>query len=511
MSEKLSFRQTLLSFTLIGLALAPWFFLQFNLRIPADVTFLFSASKMLFEGKSMSEFFYDNNPPMSFFIYYPAILLEKIGLAAHSAIQSYVIGFLFLSTVLSYHLLRQWKSLELTPLFIFLSAYIFTTTLTTYPGFGQKDHLIAIAIIPFILMQLSITYRHRPPKYLQEIVCILYSPFILLKPHFGIIPCALILHRIHKEKSLKAILKPDFIILSLATVAYIVSAYLITPDFFTEILPSSMSYYVGRDIGITIHQKAIAFSLLSIFILIMTVASEAQDANLKKLATAFSTLALLSVIPFWVQHKGFSIHLYPSFCLVSISACWTIYLLTKEKFPIFFKNPYASIIIVSICFYLVTSTGVKIMTKDEYKNSSLCLLLEDKAGNQPFFMETYTTNIVGTASFYCGNAFASRFPSLWFIAFYNELSQSQKAEILQKYGEMIAQDFERHEPKLVGFVKHSDPDTSLRTWLQKHESFSAQWKHYEYNTTYTLSQDEYTDFLFHKAIQNVEYDIYLRK
>src|SRR5690606_10178258 len=114
------------------------------------------------------------------------------------------------------------------------------------PGifFAERDHLIALGLFPLLLTQFAIGEGYRTGKAALYISLIFGSVAVLMKPHYGLLPAFMILRRIIKDKSLKAILKPDTIILCTATLAYAAICFLFFKEYVTQQLPDIWRFYV---------------------------------------------------------------------------------------------------------------------------------------------------------------------------------------------------------------------------------------------------------------------------
>ncbi len=487
-------------FAFIFIALTPWFIIQLYTRIPSDASFLYLGAEMLMQGKTMSEYFYDNNPPMSFLIYAPAALIHALGISKHLAIQIYVMSFSAISVFFTYYYLSKYKALDLAALFLIISSYLGAITLLSYAEYGQKDHLIAIALVPFILMQLSITNNHKVPRAMTWLSILLYVPFILVKPHFGLLPVALIMQRIYLSKKIQ--INDDFIGLAIAVITYLSFIFLFTPDYISEILPASLLYYLGNLAVESFTKTAAAISLLAVALLTMSKFSE-NIPDTKYLCFTFAWLAALSVIAFLVQGKGFTVHVMPVITLMSITAG----LLIRP----YIKKPFTSIFTILTLFYIIFSFTNHMPTKSEYEKMSLTTLLKEKAGDSPFFMEIYSTNIIWTQALYSPNQIASRFPSLWVLASFDKLTKQEQEYTWNKYGNIIARDIERSEPKMIALVKQGNPDTGLLAFFKNHEEFQKQWENYKYDSEYVMSKHEYSDLFARVGVEKIDYNIYVRQ
>ena len=222
-----------------------WLVLLFQIRIGADVAWLTQAAEHFLRGQSMVEYFFETNPPLSVLIYLPVALLKQLGLSSWTALNIFVLTLTVFSFFSSRYFLRFW---DIPPIIksLFLLGFFFVVTCLSSFDYGQRDHMLAIMLLPFVLGQLSITFGHKPNSPFRLLTFILVSPFILIKPHYGLIPTAVLVHRLIKTRSLKLVLDSDFIVLALATLSYIAVVLLVFPDFVSVILPAAMDLYASE-------------------------------------------------------------------------------------------------------------------------------------------------------------------------------------------------------------------------------------------------------------------------
>lgn len=238
-------RHTLLFFGGLILALLPWLILQTHIRIPSDAAWLIQAAEHFWQGQKLSEYYFDTNPPMCFLVYLPVVWLEKLtGMATWNALIAYTLFLNAVSIGFSAYFLRLWPVAPLQR-YIILFAFTLATTLFLLNGYGQKDHLIAIGLLPFCLAQLAITYKHNVNRALIWLALIAFIPFLLIKPHYGLLPTALLLQRLWKDRSLKIVLHADFLVLTGGVLTYAALIWVYFQDFIETVLPLSLNIYVA--------------------------------------------------------------------------------------------------------------------------------------------------------------------------------------------------------------------------------------------------------------------------
>lgn len=182
---------------------------------------------------------------MCFLVYLPVVWLEKLtGMATWNALIAYTLFLNAVSIGFSAYFLRLWPVAPLQR-YIILFAFTLATTLFLLNGYGQKDHLIAIGLLPFCLAQLAITYKHNVNRALIWLALIAFIPFLLIKPHYGLLPTALLLQRLWKDRSLKIVLHADFLVLTGGVLTYAALIWVYFQDFIETVLPLSLNIYVA--------------------------------------------------------------------------------------------------------------------------------------------------------------------------------------------------------------------------------------------------------------------------
>ncbi|MFP4312727.1 MAG: hypothetical protein ACLFR0_00250 [Alphaproteobacteria bacterium] len=486
---------------------APWVYLQSFIRIPADAAWLISAAEHILNGQALSEYYFDTNPPLCFIIFIPVIGLMKAGLEIWQALHVYTLGLSILSLGISAYFLRLWpipNAFKHT-LLLFYGIALLCVPLLEY---GQKDHLIAITLLPFLLAQLSITYKHQKSSLPAILTFIAFTPFILTKPHYGLLPTAVLLHRLYRQRSLKIVFDPDFIILAIGTLSYIAATIIFFPDFINLVLPLSLELYVGALGDPVIHKFAIA--MLFIWACMMGMALASENTGEQKTLSVFIVLfAGLAVIPYWVQWKGFSLHLIP-FSILFVTSTGALAGLYYQDF-IQRHARYLLFVMAVISF-----AGVTIIWQNKadishnyYRTHDLTDILKPKGPEKSFYIESNSTTTALQMAVYLDMEFASRFVANWFTYHLVELEGEQRDTYWQLLGDYFAQDMERYKPETLLFVNSPDHYTILNTFAE-HENFQNALSAYERERIYT------TDDIFMASeeilgMADVPYYVYKRQ
>ncbi len=475
-------------YIVLSVALLPWLHLQLSAITPGDAAFLIHGARQLLNGHSMVDYYYDTNLPMSFLVYTPIMLLEQVlHIPAYMVSNIYTLIVIIIALISMRLSLRLDKDLSPNTKFLALSSAALAMTIPIITEFGQKDHLIAIALIPFIIAQRSITQNPNNQKIGTLVTLCLFTPFILIKPHYGLIPTAIILHRFITQKRLNTAFDYDVVSLAIGTITYITYTYTFHFDFIDEILPMAYGLYASQPISNdTILNACIFFAFTTIIygIIKFTSTKTDKEEKEKELALFFSIAAALSIIPFGLQNKGFSLHLIPTIVLLVTSLGIYLNVIIQKRIPTIASTIVFSLLLYGYIYGTYLSRGYPVTHKN-YQKSDIAKIIEKHTDDyDSLFIEDNTTCALFTSALYTNNIIASRFPSMWGINGALSINnENEKIETLDYFGKLIADDFNRFKPKAIFFMLNRDQKSPLQVIYDKHEPFQDALSNYKYEET----------------------------
>ncbi|PJB72606.1 MAG: hypothetical protein CO093_02710 [Alphaproteobacteria bacterium CG_4_9_14_3_um_filter_47_13] len=186
---------------IMTLCLLPWFVVQSQLSINGDTAWLLTAARRLLDGGMMSTDFYETNPPLSVLYHIPPVFLAKI-----LAVPEYILVFLYFSGLIALSacavnaVLKSWDFLETEQRYMIVAAFLVGNTILTAIALGEREHIIFLGLMPFLLAQLSLTWKHPLSRKLLWVLMIFGTFAVLLKPHYGLLPTLLLVHRMIVQK-----------------------------------------------------------------------------------------------------------------------------------------------------------------------------------------------------------------------------------------------------------------------------------------------------------------------
>lgn len=436
-------KKTLLLYSGLFLCVLLWAELQSQIRITADAAWLTQAAQHFLSGQKMADYYFETNPPMSVLIYIPAALMKMAGLESWRALDFYTWALVLVSAFLTFRFLKDW---DISPSFRFLilAGFFAAVTLTASLNHAQRDHFIAIALLSFTLAQLNLTYFPQGNKTWRFFTFLLFCPFILLKPHYGLLPVAMLAHRFYRNRDFKIIFNADFVVLSMGVLLYALVMILYFPDFFELILPASLDFYVGRPAMTAVLSFVPGFIVFAFCLAFLAFAANSRSGE-KNLAVFLGVMALLAVIPYWVQNKGFGYHLLPYAAFLFPALLCTIRLYLPARGEMVFCGTALGVFAAVLTYFVLSK---ELPRHDFLKEDRVVQLIETMPAGSSFYIEHYSTDVALPISEYHGRKFASRFPALWFTGFmYAE--EPQRDFYYKLFGDLIAEDFKRYRPEIV--------------------------------------------------------------
>ncbi|MGH1404803.1 MAG: hypothetical protein ACRBDL_11220 [Alphaproteobacteria bacterium] len=415
-----------------------------------DIAYLSQSAGRMLNGISMKDGYYDTNPPLSIMLYIPIVILHKItALPIYTCLYIFGGGCLALSCVLIYRLIKLSKWMETEQTHLLILSYITANLLLTGHEFGQREHFLIMALCPLILVQILSTYQISIPTSLKWVSLIWGSIFILLKPHYGIIPLCLFIHRAYTQKRLFVIRDHDFLSLSACALLYLGITVIFFYDFVSEIAPDVMRFYVTPPQSQTMFD-ALIFIALSIGLMFTSLYA------LKKpdyFMTGLSIIAFLCVIPLYLQGYGFIYHSIPTIIMIFCSASMFLYRYSLEAQNNKPLPKISAVLSAAIMLFFAHQVSITLdrPTHSQYEETQLVRIL--KQCDRPdcsFFMFHDTISITHELSVYSGQEHASRFPTLWFIPYFMNnnwgANSPEETQHFNTYLTMLNEDFDTYQP-----------------------------------------------------------------
>lgn len=288
--------------------------------------YLVATSKWLHGARLYSDIM-EINPPLSLYLTAPPVALaEKASLSPELLFIAWVCGLASISLYWARRLIHN-ASLGFYGHWIVAAAFI-VLLIVPIANFGQREHLLIIFVLPYLLYQAFL-----PPATLSErsLIAIFATFGLFLKPYFLLLPLFIGLFRAFQERKILVAFTLEHWIFALAWIAYLGVIVWVYPDYFSNIVPLGLLVYGAYDISTT-HVVSvpgfigIATLTIAIVILHATHSTTPRERNTTIVLLA-STLAF--TIAYLIQWKGWEYQRIPIYSTLCLTLMWTFVISTR--------------------------------------------------------------------------------------------------------------------------------------------------------------------------------------
>lgn len=492
-----------------------WFHVYSQAYTAADTLWLADAAGRLLNGERMSDSYYDPNPPLSIILYTIPALISKIGLLPiHMAVFYYTIAILAFMAFLLARIIKAVPQSDNQTLFLCVAAFIIANTTLTAITFTERDQILGMALCPFVLTQVFITKKWELPRWLRHTSLLCGAIFVLLKPHHGLLPTLILLHRAISQKRIDLWKDADFIYLACGVLAYAVLCLTYFKDYTFTILPDVLALYSQTASPAIVKYYA---HYVLIFAAVMVFGFFWNGRKISWPATFFLASAIIAFIPYVLQMRGYHYHMLPAVIFFTLGLTFTIRDIFK-RFLSAYRAALATLITIIALALNHYPLMFKFPTHEQYKNFPISKIVEHCPDPCSFFMMNNTMEIAHQTAAYTGRQWASRFPSIWFMPAIMQLMAQGKLEeaaaLRAKYGEMVGEDFARYQPKLVLLAEFSvgsrGRKLNFAKFFSESERFKEEWSKYRFVDRVTIDQGVYFKGTAQDRTRHMTYQIYER-
>jgi hypothetical protein len=419
---------------LIGLALVllTGCYLLYN-PMNLDVASLLHSTGRIYNGARLYVDIYDNNPPMIYLLYLPPVALAGLlSLPVIPVFYIYLLVVLCLSYWLSWSLIKiiYSTSAPLTRYCLFLTL-IFLTLIPPLTDFGQREHLLFILTLPYILAAgVRSQYKPLSPWY-GGCIGILAGIGFCIKPHFLLLWLFIEAYLIFKCRI--SLVWRRIENLAILFVLIIFGLYVLTwhSNFLRLVSLALRTYFAFENQGIwkiikVNHTVKIwVLAGITMFFLKRRPQDDGPAYILFLASTAFLLIALS-------QKKGWPYHFYP--CLAI--ACFIIFINTilwLEQLPELEERLWQGLagcgLMLIVAIFL--AGGYQIVRSHQGAQKSMVVkmipFVKNHAQGKPIYV--LTTHVTPTFPLvnYSGALFPYKFSQLWALpGFYQKQKGANK-------------------------------------------------------------------------------------
>ena len=313
---------------LVPLLLALGFVLFTTLRSPLkdDIAWLLYVAREWLAGRQLYVDLIEVNPPMIVWILaLPAALSAALGVAAKFVAVPFFAACMLGSAGWCARLLRGYGALGAAPLSLFS---VVGTVLLALPGpeFGQREHLLAAAALPYLCIFARRLDRAPTHPVDETIAGVLAGCGCALKPQFLLAFALLeIVGRIHGLQLLRRMT----ISAAVTVVVYFTTLLLLYPVYFTSAIPLGLALYGASDVGwaqLLSDSRAVLLGDVVALMLWLTYRRRISDSALPLTLAVF---AVGSVLVWLLADKSWFYHRLPAAIFTTLALLYWVCVLPR--------------------------------------------------------------------------------------------------------------------------------------------------------------------------------------
>lgn len=509
-----------------------WSFRDTLITVKPDIPILLGFAERMLTGRAMSDYYWEVNPPLTMIIMIPAVLIAhgfKIALQDGFWLQTY--GYIFMLSGAFAFYLKQVDFIDRYEKL--LCFFLFVLAQFSVPSFqfGDREHVVMMGVIPFMVYQGGLLCRSSGDTGISGwLILILGSVAALIKPHYAILPCFMIMLRVAYYKDLREVFRPDFWLLTISSVIYAAVLYLFFWDYVTVIAPDIYAFYTIMGDPELVLQNTVYTLVISVATYLPFLIFVSEKKHSATLWMLFAGM-LVTLLPYYVQQKGFDYHRVPYFFMAFFAYGFALHYVLEGNLC----KVYPKIISVVIaCGLIVLVMGtirpmfLNMTTEDELKKTELFQVFEDYCEKPcSYFMVNDTTLLIHQVPMLFEAHHATRLSALWFMLpviwdenntnsrRYFENDEEREA-FRSKYMATLVEDFEEFTPEIALIIDNPEAGEegfNVVRFLTKAPDFRALWEDYKFIGQRRFDLGDYLKHLETSQEQRKElvFDIYARQ
>jgi hypothetical protein len=275
-----------------------------------DVAAVLNFSERWLGGERLYRDLIDVNPPLIFILSaIPAGLARWLpGLDGAEALLLCVLGLCVLSWRWVVRL-RQGMAEGVVEAAVLNATVPLVLLLPAY-DLGQREHLMAMAALPYLVLAARRMQGMPTPRPLALGVTLAAALGFALKPHFLAVPALVEALLLVRRGPRAALFDPLPWGMAGIWLLYLASVPLLFPPYFGSVVPLVWAYYVDTG-GLSAWRVLVTDKLGPVLALLLTCLPLLAWGGAGPLARVAGAAAVGGLLSAWVQHKGWSYHIVP--------------------------------------------------------------------------------------------------------------------------------------------------------------------------------------------------------
>ena len=305
-----------LRWAIVAAILATAFFVQMPTVLNADLGCLLTEGEKVLDGGKLGVDLFELNPPLSVYLYMPALMLARMTGMAPEIIVIVLIMIEIVVVLVTIDRAAVAAKLEAGERIVSTCLLAFLFAILPSGVFGQREHIAVIALTPFVAVT-AIRWRGLAPGAVAILAGLGAGLAISIKPHLALVVGLPIVLAAFRQRSLRPLFSLEALTAAAVVVGYGAILLILFPGYLLTYAPMVTATYVPLRMGLgDLLQFPIIVIVASIVLLRL---AAPQDFKIGGDATPWLAAAIGGAASFVLQGKHWT---YTAFalCMFAVAA-----------------------------------------------------------------------------------------------------------------------------------------------------------------------------------------------
>lgn len=311
----------------------------------SDVSWLFVLCEKVLSGQRPYVDFIEANPPMSLFLYMPAVALQHAtGIAAEAIEIGLMLLLVALSLAVSGRIMAATGRHDEIGRFVFFAAFVLI--ILPMLGFAEREHIAFALCLPMLTLMVARADGGKTGLASIAVTGLGAGLTVSIKPQYAVALLLPALYIAAYRRSLNRLFLPEYWVCAAVIAIYGAIVVIGYPDYIHSILPILVDTY--REATLPLVELGLRPYVVATILIGLSVPIVAGSAGMRPRALVLLLSALGFLFAYFEQGKGWRYHLYPTLALVYLTfltVCLPIWIEAVKDVKLPHPTRYARLIV----------------------------------------------------------------------------------------------------------------------------------------------------------------------
>jgi len=301
-------RDALVKWSFVAIVAIASLWMQLSVFLNHDVAWVLWGARQMLGGETWGRDIIEPNPPLAWYLSMPAAwLAQTFGTPIVATFQLMVAGAALASVAAFDRLARSARPARYARSYLPMLIAALFLLLFPYRDFGQREHLMLIAALPYLALTASRCMGRVSISCAAAIgVGVAAGLGFALKPHFLAVPLLAEIAVLFAVRRWTSVFRPETIAIGAVIGTYGLWVLLFVPDYMATVVPLAQAIYWSFDVPLS---RLLSPVILPVVAMVWAATMLRRSPRSLPLVICAATAGFL--LSYVAQHKSYSYHLLP--------------------------------------------------------------------------------------------------------------------------------------------------------------------------------------------------------